>query len=164
MLTDSDLCKELARLANSKTPKNDKTIITDKLWERITHEITFIYPTFYTYVYSLCPNLSEQEWRYCCLYMFAFDSNEEAKLLNIMPDSVKTKHSRLRQKLNITLPPKSSLYEHFINNIGWYSSTLTRFLTLSLLEYTNISQIADYQHKHVNLKTYIFLILYSPSH
>ncbi|MEL5892164.1 tetratricopeptide repeat protein [Bacteroides sp. GD17] len=118
MLTDSDLYKELARLANSKTPKNDKTIITDKLWERITHEITFIYPTFYTYVYSLCPNLSEQEWRYCCLYMFAFDSNEEAKLLNIMPDSVKTKHSRLRQKLNITLPPKSSLYEHFINNIG----------------------------------------------
>ncbi len=118
MLTDSDLYKELARLANLKTPKNDKTIITDKLWERITHEITSIYPNLYTYIYNMCPNLSEQEWRYCCLYMFAFDSNEEAKLLNIVPDSVKTKHSRLRHKLNITLPPRSSLYEYFINNMG----------------------------------------------
>lgn len=117
MLVDSDIYKKLAQLANSKIPQTNRIIITEELWNSITHQIVFIYPNLYTKLYNICPNLSEQEWRYCCLYMLGFDNNQEAKLLNIVPDSVKTKHSRLRQKLNITLPPKSSLYEYLINNM-----------------------------------------------
>ena len=93
------------------------TLITNDCWKLITEEITAIYPNLQTYIYNLSPDFSEQEWKYCCFYMYGFDTNAEAKLLNININSVKTKHMRLRQKLNIKLPPKSTLYDYLIENM-----------------------------------------------
>lgn len=51
-------------------------------------------------------------------YMYGFDTNTEAKLLNITVDSVRKRRLRLRRKLDITLPDNNAtLYEYLIENI-----------------------------------------------
>lgn len=120
ILLDSPLYKKLLDLTNQHIPRNNKALITKEQWELITNEITSIYPTFYDYLYNLCPQLSEQDFQYCCFYMYGFDTNAEAKLLNIAPNSVRTKHLRLRQKLNITLSANTSLYDYLIENMHEY--------------------------------------------
>ena len=64
------------------------------------------------------PRLPEQDFWYCCLYISGFDTNTEAKLLNITVDSVRKKRLRLRQKLNIILPDNNAtLYDYLIENM-----------------------------------------------
>ena len=117
LLVDSPLYKELTKLGNQNIPGNDESLITEEQWKAITNEITTIYPELYNYIYSLGPNLPEEDFQYCCLYLFGFDTNTEAILLNIAPNSVSKKRSRLKQKLNITFPANSSLYEYLIKNM-----------------------------------------------
>ena len=117
-LENSPTFKELVRLAKQNKPRNDKPLITDKQWELIADEITHIYPNLSKYLYSLCPNLPEQDFLYCCLCMCGFDTNTEAKLLNIASDSVRKKRFRLREKLNIALlNDNTTLYEYLIENM-----------------------------------------------
>ena len=117
-LENSPPFKELVRLAKQNKPRNDKPLITDKQWELIADEITYIYPNLSKYLYSLCPNLPEQDFLYCCLCMCGFDTNTEAKLLNIASDSVRKKRFRLREKLNIALlNDNTTLYEYLIENM-----------------------------------------------
>ena len=117
-LRNSSILKELAQLAKQNKPRNNKPLIVDKQWKLIADEITHIYPNLHKYVYNLCPNLPEQDFQYCCLCMCGFDTNIEAKLLNITVDSARKKRLRLRQKLNITLPNNNStLYEYLIENM-----------------------------------------------
>ena len=99
ILENSPLHKELIHLANQNKPRNNKPLITDKQWKLIADEITYIYPNLRKYIYSRCPDLPEQDFWYCCLYISGFDTNTEAKLLNITVDSVRKKRLRLRQKL-----------------------------------------------------------------
>ena len=108
----------MVRLAKQNKPKNDKPLIADKQWKLIADEITYIYPNLSKYLYSLCPNLPEQDFLYCCLCMCGFDTNTEAKLLNIASDSVRKKRFRLREKLNIALlNDNTTLYEYLIENM-----------------------------------------------
>lgn len=117
-LENSPTFKELVRLAKQNKPRNDKPLITDKQWELIADEITYIYPNLSKYLYNLCPNLPEQDFLYCCLCMCGFDTNTEAKLLNIASDSVRKKRFRLREKLNIALlNDNTTLYEYLIENM-----------------------------------------------
>lgn len=118
ILENSPLHKELIHLANQNKPRNNKPLITEKHWKLIADEITHIYPNLHKYIYSLCPALSEQDFLYCYLYISGFDTNTEAKLLNITVDSVRKKRLRLRQKLNIILPDNNAtLYEYLIENM-----------------------------------------------
>lgn len=66
---------------------------------------------------DLCDTLSEQEWQYCCFCMFGFDTNAEAKLLNINLASVRTKRHRLRQKLGIIIPTRISFQEYIAEQL-----------------------------------------------
>lgn len=117
-LENSPTFKELVRLAKQNKPRNDKPLITDKQWELIADEITYIYPNLSKYRIRLCPNLPEQDFLYCCLCMCGFDTNTEAKLLNIASDSVRKKRFRLREKLNIALlNDNTTLYEYLIENM-----------------------------------------------
>lgn len=119
LLIDSPIYKKLVLLANQNKPGSGKSLITEKEWKLITTEIKHIYPDLYNYIYKLCPNLQEQDFKYCCLYMYGFDTNAEAKLLNIAIESVRTKRLRLRQKLNITLPDnKTSLHQYLLENMN----------------------------------------------
>ena len=118
ILENSPLHKELIHLANQNKPRNNKPLITDKQWKLIADEITYIYPNLRKYIYSRCPDLPEQDFWYCCLYISGFDTYTEAKLLNITVDSVRKKRLRLRQKLNIILPDNNAtLYEYLIENM-----------------------------------------------
>lgn len=117
ILTHSAIYKKLSQLAKQNILGNDKPLITDNLWQLIADEITVVYPNLEKLVYDLCPDLSLLEWQYCCFYMFNYDSSDEAKLLNISPSSARTKHLRLRQRLNITLEPKTTLYEYLIHSM-----------------------------------------------
>lgn len=117
-LENSLLIKELLHLANQNKPGTNKPLLTDRLWKRLADEITHIYPNLQKYIYGLCPDLQEQDFLYCCLCMCQFDTNTEAKLLNITVESARKKRLRLRRKLNITLPENNiSLYEYLIENI-----------------------------------------------
>lgn len=112
MIIDSPLYKELVRLASQHVPKSEQCFITEKQWELIVKEIIGIYPNLPSYIMDLCPELSDQEWRYCCFSMLGFDTNSEAQLLNINLSSVRTKRLRLRQKLNVSLPARVSFQEY----------------------------------------------------
>ncbi len=113
-LKKSPLFKELMHLANQNKPGNNKPIITDKQWKLIANEITDIYPNFRSYIYNLCPDLQTQEFMYCCFYMFGFDTNAEAKLLNIAVESVRKKRLRLRLRLGIELPNSNPTLREYI--------------------------------------------------
>ena len=117
MVVSSNIYKELNHLANKNIPRNDKPLITSRHWELIVKEITEIYPNIYFFINDTCPNISEQEWQYCCLSMMEFDSNAEAKLLNINTSSVRTKRLRLRQKLNLTLGSKETFCRYIADKL-----------------------------------------------
>ena len=117
MVVSSNIYKELNLLANKNIPRNDKPLITSRHWELIVKEITEIYPNIYFLINDTCPNISEQEWQYCCLSMMEFDSNAEAKLLNINTSSVRTKRLRLRQKLNLTLGSKETFCRYIADKL-----------------------------------------------
>ena len=117
-LENSPLFKELTHLTTQNKPRNNRSLITDEQWKLITDEITHIYPNLPRYIYSLCPDLQIQDFMYCCLYMYGFDTNAEAQLINITVDSVRKKRLRLRQKLGITLPNNNTtLREYLIENM-----------------------------------------------
>ena len=117
-LENSPLFKELTHLTTQNKPRNNRSLITDEQWKLITDEITHIYPNLHRYIYSLCPDLQIQDFMYCCLYMYGFDTNAEAQLINISVDSVIKKRLRLRQKLGITLPNNNTtLREYLIENM-----------------------------------------------
>lgn len=124
MVADSLLYKELKLLADQCIPQNDRPLIAKNQWAFIVKEIMGIYPDLYSYVFTRCASLSEQEWQYCCLCMFDFDTNEEAKLLNINPTSVKTKRHRLRQKLNLNIPYRMSFREYVTEQLCKFESTI----------------------------------------
>ena len=111
MLETSAIYKKLHQLARQKKPGNDKPLLTPQLWEQIKRQAETVYPGLRRYVINRCPDLNDSEWAYCCLYMFGFDTNDEATLLNINPTSVRTKTLRLRQRLGIDLSDQLSLYE-----------------------------------------------------
>ena len=118
-LENSPLFKELTYLANKNKPRNDKPLITEKQWKLITDEITQIYPSLYKYIYSLCPRFIRTRLSILLSLHIGFDTNTEAKLLNITVDSVRKKRLRLRRKLNIISLPdnNATLYEYLIENM-----------------------------------------------
>lgn len=118
ILVDSPLYKELVSLTNKNMPRITAPLISKDQWKLIVNEITSIYPNLYNYLFSLCPTLSDEDFQYCCFYLYGFDTNAEAKLLNIATGSVRRKHNRLKEKLNITLPSNSTLYEYLMKNMG----------------------------------------------
>ncbi len=117
ILTHSAVFRKLSQLANQNLPGNNKSLITEHLWQQITDAVTTAYPDLNPFVYNLCPGLTTSEWQYCCFYMFNFDGSDESKLLNLSPNSIRTKRLRLRQRLNIVLAPKTTLYEYLINHV-----------------------------------------------
>lgn len=117
-ISDSLLYKELLKMANRNKPQTKQSLLTENHWKKIVNEITTVYPNLYNYIYELCPNLVEADFEYCCLIMYGFDTNEEATLLNITPSSASKKRMRLRQKLNLSLPENTSLYEYLTKELN----------------------------------------------
>lgn len=117
-LTRSDICKKLSKLACQRPAIDGKPLLTKALWKQLVQEVTELYPGFKSYVLEHYPDISEAEWNYCCFCLLGFDGNDSAKLLGIAPNSIYTKTFRLRQKLNITLPPQTSLSDYLIRQLN----------------------------------------------
>lgn len=117
-LTHSDIYKKLSKLIHQRPSTDGKPMLTKALWKQLTQEVTEVYPDFNSYVLERYPNISESEWNYCCFCLLGFDGNDAAKLLGITPNSIYTKTFRLRQKLNITLPPQTSLSDYLISQLN----------------------------------------------
>lgn len=117
LTVSSPVYKELANLAHQNKYSIGKVLLTERHWVRLESEIITIYPSLKSYIFNSCPEMSEQEWHYCCFFMYGFDVNTEARLLDINPGSVRTKHLRLKEKLKITLPPKTSLHEYLVGEL-----------------------------------------------
>ncbi len=117
IITDAPIYKNLVSLANQHIPGNDKPLITEKLWKQIVDEITSIYPNLYSYILDQSLDLTDQEWQYCCFCMLGFDTNSEAKLLNINLTSARTKRHRLKKKLNVPVSAKVPLHEYIAEKL-----------------------------------------------
>lgn len=115
-LISSSVGKKITKLANLNIPGQEKELITKKIWKEIEKEIDLIYFDFRKRLYNMAPNLAESEWQYCCLHLFKLDSNQEAILLNINPDSVRKRKTRIRRKLGL-LHDKSNLYSFFVDDL-----------------------------------------------
>ena len=117
LTVSSSIYKELANLASQNKYSVGKSLLSERHWARIENEIMTIYPSLKSYIFNVWPGISDQEWHYCCFFMCGFDVNTEARLLDITPASVRTKHMRLKEKLKITLPPKTSLYDYLVGEL-----------------------------------------------
>ena len=117
-LTHSDIYKKLSKLIRQRPSADGKPMLTKALWKQLVQEVTEVYPEFKSYILERYPDISETEWNYCCFCLLGFDGNDAARLLGITPSSIYTKTFRLRQKLNITLPPQTSLSEYLIRQLN----------------------------------------------
>ena len=117
-LPHSDIYKKLSKLIHQRPSTDGKPLLTNALWKQLVQEVTEVYPNFKSYVLERYPDISESEWNYCCFCLLGFDGNDAAKLLGITPSSIYTKTFRLRQKLNITLPPQTSLSDYLIRQLN----------------------------------------------
>ncbi len=114
-LEGSAIYKKLSSLLVKPQPNNNKPLLTDKLWNMLVIELSRIYPGFRSSLYEQCPNLSEEECRYCHLHVLGFDGNNEAVLLNINPSSIWMKRTRIKQKLGRNLPKEQTLHNILVD-------------------------------------------------
>ena len=115
-LKSSAIYKKLISLFKKKQPGNNKPLLVEKYWKQLAAEICKTYPDFRLALFERCPNLSEEEWKYCCLHILGFDGNDEAILLGIMPSSVWMKRSRIKQKLGFSEQKERSLHDILVKN------------------------------------------------
>lgn len=111
-LEASAIGKKLSSLAEKPRLKVFQTLSSDKAWLPIIRAVDKIYPRFSFLLQEACPDLTESERRYCYLHIFGFDGNEEATLLNINPDSVRTKRTRINLKIQKQLEKEDNLREY----------------------------------------------------
>ena len=114
-LENAAIYKKLSSLSAKPQPNNNKPLLTDKLWNTLVTELGKVYPNFRASLYEQCPSLSEEECRYCCLHVLGFDGNNEAVLLGIIPSSIWTKRTRIKQKLSGNLPKEQTLYHILVD-------------------------------------------------
>ena len=115
-LETSAVGKKLISLTKKSRLEDSQIISNDKAWHSIIMEVDKIYPKFYSLLKEAFPNLTESEYQYCYLHIFGFDSNDEAKLLGINPDSIRMKRTRIKQKLEKQADEEISLRDYLIKN------------------------------------------------
>lgn len=113
-LEASAIGKKLSSLTEKPRLKVFQTLSSDKAWLPIIRAVDKIYPRFSFLLQEACPDLTESERRYCYLHIFGFDGNEEATLLNINPDSVRTKRTRINLRMQKQPEKEGNLREYLI--------------------------------------------------
>ena len=112
LLSSSSIARRLEKLSQKVMPGMDKSLLTKKDWQAIFSLVDSIYPSFSTQIAAYDLTLAESH--YCYLVLFHFDAIAEARLLNILPDSVNKRRQRVRQKLGIT-GKEVDLYTYLIH-------------------------------------------------
>lgn len=110
LLKSSEVYKRLKALVDRKRSVSGG--LTKEQWQEIFCEVNVLYPKLDEYLRERCEGLSEADWRYCYLLLFGFDSQQEACLLDILPGSIRTKRTRLRQRMNIAPSDERTLADY----------------------------------------------------
>lgn len=112
LLQSSAIAQKLEKLSRKVMPGVNKSLLTEKDWQSILSLVDSAYPSFSAKIATY--DLTSAESRYCYLTLFHFDAIAEARLLNILPDSVNKRRQRVRQKLGIT-GKEVDLYTYLIH-------------------------------------------------
>ena len=80
----------------------ESNINTEKDWEVFKVHFQEVNPDFFKNLKSSFPKLTQNDLKICAYIKIGLSNKEIAKLLNILPDSVKSTKKRLKKKLNLT--------------------------------------------------------------
>lgn len=100
LLMSSSIAKKVMKLSSKVIAGADKSPLSEKDWKLIIAKVNEIYPALELKLIDA--GVSGSELRYCYLSIFGLDTNSEAILLHIMPDSVNKRRQRVRLRLGIS--------------------------------------------------------------
>lgn len=107
----SSIAKKIIKLSQSVKPGANKSPLTTKDWKAIHELVDEIYISLPQLMKNEITLFTPADIECCYLSFFNLDPQGEAILLNINPDSVSQRRSRLRKKLEIKGEDRS-LYEY----------------------------------------------------
>lgn len=85
-------------------------------WENLKQITNELYPGFTDRLAERVPALSNEEINFCCLLRFDLSSDKLALLLNITPNTIKSKRYRIMQKAGVT--NQNIRLEDFLDSIS----------------------------------------------
>ncbi|MGL5787299.1 MAG: tetratricopeptide repeat protein [Bacteroidales bacterium] len=90
--------------------------LSDIDWSNLKRITDELYPGFTLKLQEKVPSLSKDEVNFCCLLRFDLTSDKLALLLNITPNTIKSKRYRIMQKAGVT--NQNIRLEDFLDTIG----------------------------------------------
>ncbi|WP_103982919.1 tetratricopeptide repeat protein [Parabacteroides chinchillae] len=99
LLFSSSIGKKILKLSKGVCPGKDKSPLTEKDWQAIFSIVDEIYPSVKDHLSNV--NITDSERNYSYLSIFRLDTNGEAILLHINPESVSKRRQRVRRALGI---------------------------------------------------------------
>ncbi len=91
--------------------------VDDTLWKALEKEVLAIYPKFTQKLVSKHPRLSQDDLRYCWLSLMKLNASEESTLLNVQPETLRKKRTRIRENMGLESFGGSDLYNYLINEV-----------------------------------------------
>ncbi|MDY3070215.1 MAG: hypothetical protein SOR57_11340 [Parabacteroides sp.] len=111
LIESSSIKRNLLELSSTKRLFKKKTsLITPGLWKKIFSFIDSVFPSIKLMIEE--KQIEGRLRQYCYLSVFCLDTNQEAILLDIQPESVSKLRFRVKQVLNIT-KQNITLYEYW---------------------------------------------------
>ena len=101
------------QVINELESKVRLNIDLDQEWERFKVHFEKVHHSFFQFLRSNSPNLTESDLRHCAYIKIGLTTKEIATLFNITPASVQKSRVRLKKKLNLS---KSDDLYHFIKS------------------------------------------------
>ncbi|RKU65092.1 hypothetical protein DWW91_21190 [Parabacteroides sp. AF17-3] len=70
----------------------DKKVVVSKFsekdWQNFDEQLNFVYPDFIRNLKKECPNMSDNEFRFCCLYLLGVKTSVIANVLDLQPNTI----------------------------------------------------------------------------
>lgn len=109
----SSIAKKLKKMSQKVVPSSEATPLTKKDWTNIKETVNDTYVFLKNFLLNNEPGFTEVELESCYLSFFKLSIAEESILLCINPNSVRKRHSRVRERLGI-IGQNISIYDYFI--------------------------------------------------
>lgn len=112
----------------------DKKVVVSKFsekdWYHFDEKLNFVYPDFIRRLKKECPNIFDNEFRFCCLYLLGVKTSVIANILNLQPNTISkyakdieskyfssSQYDSLGEKLNELASKSIFLENSFWNNL-----------------------------------------------
>ena len=74
---------------------------TEDEWMFFKHHFEEVHPDFFKKLYSIHPNLSENELRLCAYVRTGMETKQIAQMLSVLPETINTGRYRIRKKMQL---------------------------------------------------------------